>query len=52
MTCKEEQSEVVEWDNNQCISFGINVNGQHDNGLTPFDLDVHLCLLDSLDRVG
>ena len=33
-------------------TIGINLNVQHDDGLTPFDLDVHLCLLDSLDRVG
>ena len=37
MACKEGQFDVVE----QFNTFSINLNAQHVNGMTPFDLAVH-----------
>ena len=36
MSCKEGQCDVVK-------AFSINLNVQHVNGMTPFDLVVHIC---------
>ena len=39
MACKEEQFDVVElMVNDQFKTFSINLNAQHVNGMTPFDL--------------
>ena len=38
MACKEGQFDVVD----QFKTFSINLNAQHVNGMTPFDLDVHI----------
>ena len=39
MACKEGQFDVVElMVNNQFNTFSINLNAQHVNGMTPFDL--------------
>ena len=39
MTCKEGQFDVVElMVNEQFKTFSINLNAQHVNGMTPFDL--------------
>ena len=38
MICKEGQFDVVETDFFK--AFGINLNSQHVNGMTPFDLTV------------
>ena len=39
MTCKEGQFDVVKLIlNDQFKTFGINLNAQHVNGMTPFDL--------------
>ena len=39
MAGKEGQIDVVElMANNQFKTFSINLNAQHDNGMTPFDL--------------
>ena len=39
MACKEGQFDVVElMVNDQFKTFGINLNAQHVNGMTPFDL--------------
>ena len=44
MTCKEGQSDVVElMVNDQFKTFSINLNAQHVNGMTSFDLAVHIC---------
>ena len=40
MICKEGQFDVVETDFFK--AFGINLNSQHVNGMTPFDLIVHM----------
>ena len=43
MPCKEGQFDVVElMVNDQFKTFGINLNAQHVNGMTPFDLAVHM----------
>ena len=43
MACKEGQFEVVELIfNDQFKTFSINLNAQHVNGMTPFDLAVRL----------
>ena len=42
MACKEGQFEVVElMANDQFKSFSNNLNAQHVNGMTPFDLAIH-----------
>ena len=42
MACKKGQFDVVElMANNQFKAFSINLNAQHVNGMTRFDLDVH-----------
>ena len=38
MACKEGQFDVVVW----LKTFSINLNAQHVNGMTPFDLAVHM----------
>ena len=38
MACKERQFDVVELMVNDLKSFSINLNAQHVNGMTPFDL--------------
>ena len=41
MACKEGQFDVVElMVNDRAKTFGINLNAQHVNGMTPFDLAV------------
>ena len=43
MAYKEGQFDVVELiENNQFKTFSINLNAQHVNGMTPFDLAVHM----------
>ena len=43
MACKEGQFDVVELlVNEQFKTFSINLNAQHVNGMTPFDLAVHM----------
>ena len=43
MTCKEGQFDVVElMVNDQFNNLSINLNAQHENGMTPFDLAVHI----------
>ena len=43
MTCKEGQFDVVElMASDQRKTFGINLNAQHLNGMTPFDFAVHI----------
>ena len=43
MACKEGQFDVVElMVNDQFKTFSINLNAQHVNGMTPFDLAVHM----------
>ena len=43
MTCKEGQFDVIELKvNEQFKTFSINLNDQHVNGMTPFDLAVHM----------
>ena len=43
MACKEAQLDVVElMVNDQFKTFSINLNAQHLNGMTPFDLAVHM----------
>ena len=43
MACKEGQFDVVElMDNDQFKTFSVNLNVQHVNGMTPFDLAVHM----------
>ena len=43
MVCKEGQSDVVElMVNDHLKTFSTNLNAQHVNGMTPFDLDVHM----------
>ena len=43
MACKEGQFDVVElMENDQFKTFSINLNAQHENGMTPFDLAVHM----------
>ena len=44
MACKEEQFDVVD----QFKTFSINLNVQHVNGMTPFDL----CTVIRYSRVG
>ena len=39
MACKEGQLDVV---NDQFKTYSINLNAQHVNGMTPFDLAVHM----------
>ena len=42
MACKEGQFDVVQlMANEQLKTFSINLNAQHVNGMTPFDLTVH-----------
>ena len=49
MACKEGQFDVVElMVNDQFMTFSINLNAQHGNGMTPFDLAVHIRLSDTL----
>ena len=47
MASKEGQFDVVELMVNG--QFSINLNAQHVNGMTPFDLAVHVRLLDTLE---
>ena len=43
MACKEGQFDVVElMASDQLKTFGINLNAQHVNGMTPFDLAVNM----------
>ena len=43
MACKEGQFYIVKlMANNQFIAFSINLNAQHVNGMTPFDITVHM----------
>ena len=43
MACKEGQFDVVAlMVNDQFKTFSINLNAQHVNGMTPFDLAVHM----------
>ena len=43
MACKEGQFDVVElMVNDQFKTFGINLKTHHVNGMTPFDLTVHM----------
>ena len=43
MACKEGQFNVVELMINDLLkTFSINLNAQHVNGMTPFDLAVHM----------
>ena len=43
LACKEGQFDVVElMVNDQFKTFSINLNAQHVNGMTPFDLAVHM----------
>ena len=44
MTCKKGQFDVVELMVNDqfLMTFSINLNAQHVNGMTPFDLAVHM----------
>ena len=43
MACKEGQFDVVElMVNHQFKTFSINLNAQHVNGMTPFDLSLHM----------
>ena len=43
MACKEGQFDVVEiMVNNQFKDFSINLNAQHVNGMTPFDILVSI----------
>ena len=43
MACKEGQFIVVElMANDKLKTFGIHLNAQHVNGMTPFDLAVHM----------
>ena len=43
MACKEGQSDVAElMVNDQFKTFSINLNAQYVNGMTPFDLAVHM----------
>ena len=49
MACKEGQFDVVEMMvNDQFMTFSINLNAQHGNGMTPFDLAAHIRLSDTL----
>ena len=41
MACKEGQFDVVELIVNDLKTLSINLNAQHVNGMTPFDLAVH-----------
>ena len=50
MACKEGQFDVVELViNDQFKTFSINLNAQHVNGMTPFDIAVHVRLLYTLE---
>ena len=43
MACKKGKFNVVkQMVNDQFKTFSINLNAQHVNGMTPFDLDVHM----------
>ena len=42
MACKKGQFDVVELMVNDLKTFSINLNAQHMNGMTPFDLAVHV----------
>ena len=43
MSCKEGQFDVVElMVNDKCKTFSFNLNDQHVNGMTPFDLAVRM----------
>ena len=43
MACKEGQFDVVKlMVNDQFKTFGINLNAQHVNGMTPFDFTVRM----------
>ena len=42
MACKEGQFDVVELVNDQVKTFSINLNAQHVNRMTPFDLTIHM----------
>ena len=46
MACREGQFDVVDlMVNDQFKTFSINLNAQHVNGMTPFDLAIALLLL-------
>ena len=47
MACKEGQFDVVELMVNNKNGFGINLNVQHANGMTPFNLTVNVRFLDT-----
>ena len=50
MACKKGQFDAVElMVNHQFKTFCINLNAKHVNGMTPFDLAVHVRLLDTLE---
>ena len=52
MACKEGQFDVVElMVNNQFKAFSINLNTQHVNGMTPFDLALSTVIRYSRVRV-
>ena len=46
MACKEGHFDVVEL----MVNDQFNLNAQHVNGMTPFDLAVHVRLLDTLEN--
>ena len=51
MAYKEGQFDVVELMlNDQFMTFSINLNDQHVNGMTPFDLALKVRLLDTLQK--
>ena len=47
IACKEGQFDVVELMVKNKNGFGINLNVQHANGMTPFNLTVNVRLLDT-----
>ena len=50
MACKKGQFDVVElMVNNRFKTFSIDLNTRHVIGMTPFDLAVHVRLLDTLE---
>ena len=52
MTCKEGQFDVVElMVKNHFNGLGINLNVQHANGMTPFNLTVNVRLLDTPEKL-
>ena len=51
MACKERRFDVVEvMVNDQFKTFSINLNAQHVNGMTPFDL-AYICAVIRYSRV-